>query len=212
MNYTEFKKKVIDLPFIPSADLLLFEGKWQEARNQLNRWLKKGLIIKLRRGLYILNKDDRKINPSSLYIANQLYIPSYISLEYALGFYGLIPERVISVTSVTTKKTARFTNSMGRFTYQRIKIKAFRGYTSVKDENGLDFFIASPEKAVVDFFYLSLDRIEKPDMDIFEASFRFQNTEDLDDKKIMEMAGFFKNKKLTKIAGMFCKFIRKERQ
>lgn len=212
MNYTDFKKKVIKFPVIPAADLLLFEGKWQAARNQLNRWLKKGLLIKLRRGLYILNENDRKINPSSRYLANQLCFPSYVSLEYALGFYGLIPERVRDITSVTTKKTIRFTNIMGTFTYQHIKIEAFRGYEVVKDENGFNVFIASPEKAVIDFLYLSLDRIKKPDMDIFEASFRFQNTEDLDCRKIIEMAGFFKNKKLTKLARLFCQFIRKERE
>ncbi|MDO8525779.1 MAG: hypothetical protein Q7S07_04755 [Candidatus Omnitrophota bacterium] len=211
MNYTNFKKKVISFPVISSADLLLFEGKWQAARNQLNRWLKKSLVIKLRRGLYILNENDRKINPSSQYLANQLYLPSYVSLEYALGFYGLIPERVRDVTSVTTKKTARFTNSMGSFTYQRIKVEAFQGYNTVKDKAGFNFFIAFPEKAVIDFLYLSLDRIKEPAIDIFESSFRFQNTEDLDDKKIIKMAALFKNKKLTKLAHLFCEFIRKER-
>lgn len=211
MNYADFKKKVIGFPVIPSVDLLLFEGKWQAARNQLNRWLRKGLIIKLRRGLYILNENDRKISPSNQYLANQLYHPSYVSLEYALGFYGLIPERVRGVTSVTTKKTARFTNIMGAFTYQRIKIEAFQGYEMVKDGNGFDYFIASPEKAVIDFLYLSLDRIKEPDIDMFESSFRFQNTEDLDGRKIIKMAGLFKNKKLTKLARLFCEFIRKER-
>ncbi|MDD3905679.1 MAG: hypothetical protein PHS46_03995 [Candidatus Omnitrophica bacterium] len=212
MNYANFKKKVIKFPVIPAADLLLFEGKRQAARNQLNRWLNKGLVLKLRRGLYILNENDRKIDPSSRYLANQLYAPSYVSLEYALGFYGLIPERVRDVTSVTTKKTARFINIMGVFTYQHVKPEAFRGYTAVKDENGFDLLIASPEKAAIDFLYLSLDRIKKPNIDIFESSFRFQNTEELDCKKIIAMAALFKNKKLTKLARLFCEFIRKERQ
>lgn len=207
----EFKKKVIGFPIIPSADLLLFEGKRQAARNQLNRWLNKGLIIKLRRGLYVLNENDRKINPSGVYLANQLYAPSYISLEYALGFYGLIPERVKSVTSVTAKKTARFTNILGVFTYQHIKAEALRGYEAVKDKNGFDFLIASPEKAIVDFLYFSLERVRSFDIDIFESSFRFQNTEDLDGGKIIRMARLFKNKKLTKFARLFCEFIRKER-
>lgn len=112
---------------------------------------------------------------------------------------------------MTTKKTAQFTNIVGVFTYQHIKVEAFQGYGAVKDENGFEFLIASPEKAVIDFLYLSLDRIKKADIDIFESSFRFQNTEDLDGGKVIKMAGLFKNKKLTKLARLFCKFIRKER-
>lgn len=61
---------------------------------QLSNWEKKGLIIRLKRGLYVLNENDRKIEPSRIFLANSLYSPSYVSTAYALGYYDLIPEKV----------------------------------------------------------------------------------------------------------------------
>lgn len=211
MKYMEFKNKFQNLPLIFTKDTLAPQKDRQAVRNQLERWQDRGLIIKLKRGLYLLNKDDRRVNVSRCFVANQLYAPSYVSLEYALNFYGLIPERVVEVTSVTTKKTARFTNGLGVFVYQCIKPEAFRGFKAAEDEYGLKFFIAEPEKAVVDFLYLNIDRIRVDDREIFAGSFRFQNTEILKERRVGELAGLFKNKKLEKIAKSFCQFIKKER-
>lgn len=212
MRYMEFKNKVINLPIIVSRDITFSQKNKQILRNQLKRWQDKGLIIKLRRGMYILNKNERKINPSSCFIANQLYSPSYVSLEYALNFYGLIPERVVELTCVTTKKTMRFVNDLGNFTYQHLKPETFRGFKAVKDNSGLTFFIAEPEKAVIDFLYLNIDKIKGSNIDIFKSSYRFQNTETLNQKRIVESAKLFNNKNLTKTAYLFCKFIKKEKK
>lgn len=187
---------------------ILDEGE-QVFRNQLSRWLKRGLILRLRKGIYILNKDDRKIHPSRLFLANQLYFPSYVSNEYALSFYGLIPERVADLTSVTTKKTSVFKNEFGTFIYQHVKRDCFNGFTEMKDENNYTFLIAYPEKAVVDFFYFNLQNFKRDDPSVFEESYRFQNFSMLSAKKISEFAERFKNKKLADIARMFCNFIRK---
>lgn len=80
MNYLQFKNIVRHLPLIANRDLMMFKRNRQALRNQFLRWQNKGLIIKLKRGLYILNVNDRKVNPSKGFIANQLYSPSYISL------------------------------------------------------------------------------------------------------------------------------------
>lgn len=212
MRYLEFKNKFNTLPLIIARDIAIFKKDKQALLNQLRRWQNNGLIIKLKRGLYILNENDRKVTPSRQFLANQLYAPSYISLEYALNFYGLIPERVSAVTSATTKKTTHFLNTLGDFVYQHIKAEAFRGFKAAKEAGGLTFFIAEPEKAVVDFLYLNLDKIKASDMDVFENSYRFQNTEDLKPKRITELASLFGNKKLTRLAKLFCAFIRKEKR
>lgn len=212
MRYIEFKNKVLNLPLITSRDILFFEKDKQALRNQLRRWQDRGLIVKLKRGVYILNTNDRKIEPSRQFIANQLYAPSYVSLEYALYLYNLIPERVNEVTSVTTKKTTHFTNEKGVFAYQHIKPVAFKGFKSAKDENGLEFFIAEPEKAVVDFLYLNLRNFKDDSEDIFKSSYRFQNTEILNRRKIRLLAALFNNKKLKKICHSFCKFIEEEKK
>lgn len=212
MRYAQFKNRCLHLPFIVSRDIAGFKksGK-QVLHNQLRRWQAKGLIIKLKRGIYIFNANDRKVNPSRQFFANQLYSPSYVSLEYALNFYGLIPERVIEVTSVTTKKTMQFKNALGTFSYQHIKPEAFRGFRAAKENNDLIFFIAEPEKAIADFLYLNLNRFKLADKDIFRSSYRFQNAESLNRKKILKFTGLFRNKKLSRIAGLFCEFVKEEK-
>ncbi|MFQ6084496.1 MAG: hypothetical protein ACE5WD_14230 [Candidatus Aminicenantia bacterium] len=207
MNYLKFKKKVEKFPIISSAQLVFLEKDAQILRNQLSRWEKRGLIIKLRKGLYILNESDRKIEPSKIFLANQLYSPSYVSTEYALGFYDLIPERVVDVTSVSTRKTYKIKNIFGEFVYQHITPKAFKGFTFVKDENDCNVLIATPEKAIVDFIYLNLSRFREDDLNMFEESYRFQNIEKLRKNAIGEFASYFNNRKLIKIVKNFCQFM-----
>ena len=212
MTYIEFKRKFQNAPVIASKDAVKLEKDRQIMRNQLNRWRKKGLVVRMKRGLYLLNRDDRRAEPDRGFIANQLYGPSYISLEYALGIYGLIPERVSDVTSVTTKKTARFKNELGVFVYQHVKPEAFRGFRAVKGESGMTVLMAEPEKAVVDFLYLNLERFTPGAREIFGESYRFQKTEGLKQGRIIDFAGLFGNRKLTAVAKDFCEFIGGERK
>lgn len=212
MNYTDFKNKCRIFPLILSKDLTAIDKNKQSLRNQLYRWQKKKLLIEIKKGIYLLNENDRKINPSNSFLANQLYSPSYVSLEYALNFYGLIPEKTADITSLTTKKTMRIKNQLGNFIYQHIKPAAFRGFKAAKDSSGLTFFIAEPEKAVVDFIYLNLARIRKGKSDIFKESFRFQNTETLKPKRLKIFAKLFTSSRLEIVVNAFCKFIAEERK
>ena len=212
MDYNKFKNKFQDSPVILSKEIAQRKEDYQNVHNQLNRWLKKGLIIKLKKGIYLLNKNDRRSNPERIFLANKLYEPSYVSLEFALNFYGLIPERAIGVTSVSTKKTARFSNEVGEYTYQHIKPEAFRGFRSVKDRNGLCSFIAEPEKAVVDFLYLNLHKFKAGERDIFAGSYRFQNVEDLKLKRVIMLSKLFNSRKLLKVVKTFCEWVKSEGQ
>lgn len=210
MTYTQFKHKYQLLPLVWSKDI---EGEVQNRQiilNQLYRWQVQGLIVKLKKGVYLLNENDRKIDPSRSFIANQLHTPSYVSLEYALNFYGLIPEKVADVTSVTTKKTMRFNTPKGAFIYQHVKPDVFRGFKTFKDEAGLVFFMALPEKAVADFIYLNLEKFKTADPEIFERSYRFQNLEDLNKKLMMEFAALYGSPKLIRVLELFCAFVNRE--
>jgi len=212
MDFNQFRKKYSGFPFIKAQEVLISVPKpVQPMRNQLARWKRSGLLIQLKRGIYLLNENDRKVFPSRFFLANQIMWPSYVSLESALGHYGLIPESVKDITSVTSKKTVRFKNKVGDFIYQHIKPGGFRGYRSFKDEAGLDVFIAEPEKAVVDFFYLNLSIFKKQPRDIFKDSYRFQNTSILSRRKIMFFARGFNNKRLKGVARQFCGFIEDEK-
>lgn len=211
MNFARFKDKFRDAPFIPASSAVRLVDEPQPMRNQLTRWQKRGLIIQLKRGMYILNKNDRKVAPSRFFFANQLLWPSYVSLESALSHYGFIPEAVSDVTSVTSKKTSRFSNGLGRFVYQRLKLSAFKGYRYFKDESGMAVFIAEPEKAVVDFLYLNLNKLKIGAKNVFRESYRFQNVSILKPRKICFWARIFENSRLEAIAREFCVFIKEER-
>ena len=211
MKYSEFKNKFQNLPVIQAKEAIRLDKHNQAMRNQLTRWQKKGLLVKLKRSYYLLNENDRKISPTKCFIANLLYQPSYVSLEYALSRYGLIPERVTDITSITTKKTTRFNNKLGSFIYQHIKRQAFRGFESLKETNSFSCLIAGPEKAVVDFLYLNLSKLKGDTKAILGNSYRFQNLGILKKRKIMEFARIFNNCQLTAVSSTFCEFI-KERK
>lgn len=121
------------------------------APNEKVRALEKdGQLIRLKRGLYVV--DERVSgNPINVRLcANHIYGPSYVSLQWALRWYGLIPERVFTMTSITTKRTRKFENSLGRFTYYQVKPSYFPiGIRSV-EENGVNCLMAGPEKALCD--------------------------------------------------------------
>lgn len=205
MKFKTFKKQIADFPLFSSSVLENLPGATKTLPVQLALWKKKGWILSLRRGLYVLGKEERKLDPPLFYLANQIYIPSYVSLESALAFYGLIPEYVATTTSVAVRKTNRFENDFGVFTYQHISSKAFDGFESVKEAQNLTALIATPEKAVVDFFYLNLVRFKINDSAIFEESYRFQNCQKLHPKQLRLYAQKFNSKKLTAIIELFIK-------
>jgi len=117
---------------------------------------------------------------------------------------------VEDVTSVTTKKTTSFKNIFGTFYYQHLKISSFLGFKQFKDESNLPVFIAGPEKALVDFFYLNLSNFSKDDKDIFKYSYRFQNLSDLNIEKLRYFAQTFLSKKLSRVVESFCSFTKSE--
>jgi hypothetical protein len=170
----------------------------------MNAWLSKGLVIKLRREIYALNEDDRKTGLSKKLVGNILYSPSYISLEFALSYYDVIPEAVYTVTSVTTRKTQRFSNMIGD-----IKKDAFFGFQELKDEFGFDCLFAMPEKALLDYFYLNIPAYMTIGDSFFEESLRLQNMDMIDFKKLLEMSELMNCRKMTKIVAVLKKWANK---
>lgn len=206
MKYDEFRRITKDLPLINFRYLKLINNNEQVLKNQLLRWQKTGKIIRLRRGLYILNSDDRKINPSRMALSKEIYSPSYVSMEYALSFYGLIPEKVVDVTCITTKKTAVFENMLGKFIYQHLKTICFTGFYELKDETGLPYYIAVPEKAVVDFVYLNQECFKESYFQTLLESFRFQNINTLNANELIRYANLFTSKKMKNIIEELIKY------
>lgn len=113
--------------------------------------VKNGELIRLKKGVYTFSKAYLTKPIDLLSVANKLYSPSYVSFDYALSYYGMIPERVNEITSATCKNKKLFETPIGRFSYKKIPLKAYSlGVDWDYDENEGGRFIATAEKALCD--------------------------------------------------------------
>lgn len=129
---------------------------YRRPNDKISDWLTDETLIAIKRGLYVTN-PARSGEPLSLpLIANQLYGPSYVSLDYALSYYGLIPEAVHEITSMTTRRAKTYDTPLGRFSYARSPLSVYPlGIVSTRNEAGHYFLMASPEKALCDKLLLT---------------------------------------------------------
>ena len=119
----------------------------------VKRALRSGELKKIKRGLYSLSEKYRTEKLNLLALADLIYYPSYISLQSALDYYGMVPEGVYSITSVTSKKTKEFNTPFGNFYFHSVPKKFFHfGITRV-EKNGV-FLVAEPLKALLDYIYI----------------------------------------------------------
>ena len=124
---------------------------YAKPRDKIRAMLKAGEIVRVKKGIYVFGEDYRRGPWSREILANLIYGPSYISLDYALSYHGLIPERVVVVTSVSLSRSRRFETPLGLFTYRSL---SFRKYSIGIDQGALEaeqhFLIATPAKALAD--------------------------------------------------------------
>jgi len=126
--------------------------KWAAPRNVISRLVHSGDLIRVKKGIYLFGPDYARRPYSPEVLANKIYGPSYVSAEYALSFWGLIPEGVMEVTSMTTGKSKRFSTPAGRFSYHHLDpVKFSVGVTHIRFSEEFGALIATPEKALVDF-------------------------------------------------------------
>lgn len=203
MNFLEFKKKTADLPYFETKELRLILGAdfTHAMLVNLKNWMNKGYVTMIRRGLYVLSETGGKTD--AVVFATKIYPPSYVSMEMALSFYGIIPEAVFTVTSVTTRKTKKFKTPLGNFSYQKIKKEAFGGFETKKQDN-ISFNLALPEKALVDFFYLNRNILDG-ELDQFQG-YRFNEDFRFDARKLLNFAKAFQNKKVFFVTQNFIKY------
>lgn len=136
-----------------SSEELLFENRsYAVPQIRIQRMVKKGELIPLKRGMY----ETDSTAPGFL-MANAILGPSYISFEYALSYHSMIPERVITYTSATFGKNKKkeFMNSFGTFTYRDIPQEVFPYYYSRELYGNRPYLIASREKALCDQLYIA---------------------------------------------------------
>ena len=180
MKWEELLTLAQDEPVITAGFLSCGSRRLGDVRLQLSRWRKAGKLLQLRRGIYVLAPPYRKINPEPFLLANTLKAASYVSLQSALAYNGLIPEYVPVVTSVTTGRPEERDTPLGRFLYRRVKQSWFFGYRQVPLSGRQSAFIAAPEKALLDLAYLTPDATTAA----YWQQLRLQNLERLDLKQI----------------------------
>ena len=124
---------------------------YAKPRDKVRAMLKVGEIVRVKKGIYVFGKSYRHGPWSQEILANLIYGPSYISFDYALRYYGFIPERVVAVTSATLSRSRRFDTPVGMFTYRSLSTHKYSiGIDQRQLEAGQHFLIASPAKALAD--------------------------------------------------------------
>ncbi len=151
MNWNQFRRDLLELGCFSIHEVYAWDPGFD--RNNFVRWTQKGYLLRLRRGMYAF--AEYKGTPEmAIYFAGRLYRPSYISLHTALSGYGLIPESVVQITSVTPLKTAVFRNDFGEYLYKSVQAELMFGYAPRQLANGRTAAYATREKALLDLLYL----------------------------------------------------------
>ena len=193
MNFDDLLKQTADLPCF-STRFLAAGQSLPQVRLQLARWVKDGRLIKIHKGLYTLAQHYRKVKAESFYIANVLKPHSYVSLQSALAWYGLIPEFVPVVTSVSTARPQSIETPLGRFEYRHISKDYFWGYQQLELADKQAAFVARPEKALLDLVYLTPGGDKRE----FLKELRLQNLETINGEVLKEFVERTKRPKLKR--------------
>ena len=184
MTFNELQEIVGREPLFETGLLLAGDVDPEGVRRQLSRLTASGRLLQLRRGLYALAPPYQKVMPHPFMVANRMVRASYVSLQSALDHYGLIPEHVPVVTSVTTSRPARWDTGLGAFDYRRIKPDLFFGYRMTDLAGGQKALVARPEKALLDLLYLQPGS-DRPD---YLRELRLENLELLDLGELKRLA------------------------
>lgn len=197
MLFSNLRQKIKDYPVFSTQDIIKWYPKEDPRvlRVQLSSWVKKGYLKKLKKDLFWFVEVEVKDN---FYIIDKLLSPSYISLETALNYYGIIPDVPFTVTCVAPLATRTFKTPLGTYRYHRIKQEYFFGWQTVYSDDRENYYnIATPEKALLDFIYFNLSQLSKL-TDFSEERFSFDK--DFRWSKFMRSSRVFSNPKVAATA------------
>jgi len=155
MNFRTRIKEYAETPISRHLILDLLRD-YQSPNDKISELLKSKELISLRRGLYVIGLNIDLPQPEPFLIANHLRGPSYVSLESALSYWNMIPERVYEISSVTTKTSKKYKTPVGRFSYHQLKTPYYSyGIKHIEYSPKQTILIASREKALCDKIVLT---------------------------------------------------------
>ncbi len=154
--------KLIETPYIDTQTLLQFFSDYKKPREAILRLVESGDLIRLKNGFFLIREKIMNGIPFEQ-VANMLYGPSYVSMEWALSFYGMIPERVHTVTSMTLGRNKDYHTSIGDFSYYTLSAESYSVGVMLKKAPDFvgSFLMASPEKALVDTVFKTCKNLDK---------------------------------------------------
>lgn len=184
MLWRDFLRIVGEEPVFTSALLLAGDVSPAGIHLQLSRWARAGKIIQVRRGVYVLADPYRKVSAHPFLLANKIKKGSYVSLQSALAYHGLIPEYVPVITSVTTGRPETVTSVAGTFTFKHVRKSLFTGYRRIEVAPRQFAMVATPEKGLLDLVYLT----PRGDRREYLSELRLQHLDQLDMETLRKAA------------------------
>ncbi|MBC8174969.1 MAG: hypothetical protein H8E82_04865 [Candidatus Marinimicrobia bacterium] len=200
MKYESLIKIFADRQWIETQEVAFwFDEPLRQIQVRLSRWVQQGKLIQLRKGKYLLPEVYHRKRGSTYTISNYLYSPSYVSQETALEYYGIIPESVSGIQSVTTRPTKEWNTPIGKFYYHHIKQERFFGYQQVNLMGSETFYCATPEKALTDLLYFKKGEWTKSRI----QEMRLQNLEQIDLNTLNGIGDLMNSKKVIRAIKTF---------
>lgn len=203
MNQVEKIKELQSLGFFDKNTLSqFFELSNNSLYANIKRWLRSGVLIQLKKGVYVTSeyvKAQKNLDAYVEFLASKLREPSYLSLEYVLQKNNILAESVYGFTSVTLKSKRIYQNKFGIFVYRNIKEKLFQGY-AIQDAHGFKVKMATKAKALFDYFYYKFSRIPEVSIPIIEE-LRL-NYDEVSSKDLKELSDYCALSKIRKMSGL----------
>ena len=204
MDWNAFLKLFAGKPLFHSSMLDIFPDPPAHRQVQLSRWTKAGKLSQVRKSWYMIEKPWRTRETPLPVIANNVVHPSYLSLEWALQYYDMIPEYVPNPTSITTGRGMQFAAQGTLYLYYHVQPSFFKGYRQEEVE-GFNINIAYPEKALLDKIYLFLQR--NPFSIAWLEELRLQELDNFDIQRFESLAPGLKKKKFSEAVKATCRYI-----
>ena len=207
MTWPDFLSLLGGTTLFESSALLAGPDSPAEVRRQLSRWVASGRLIQLRRGLYLLAPPYAGQAPNRFTLAARIRVPSYVSMQSALSYHGVIPEAVPAVTSATTSRPGRLETPLGVFLYRHLQRGLFWGYREVEVEGGQRAFVAVAEKALLDHYYLTPGLIDAS----FVRELRL-DPDSLDSERLRSFAARAAKPRLEKAIDLTIRLLKEEKR
>ena len=203
MRVIEHIRQKIETEVFNYTQLTDLLREYSKPRDAISSLTQKGDIVRIRKGLYVFGTPWRRKPVSREMLANLVFGPSVVSLDFALSWYGLIPERVTNLTSTTPERSRHFDTPTGRFSYQHLSHQRFAYGVSIQKNDSGNWMIAEPLKAIADKVWL--DKRFSPSSPSSYGDYLFEDIRIdesalegyINPQKIIELESVFSARKVT---------------